>query len=259
MFRRIVYNDEFSSRLSVNSVLRLLAAAIKVLSDDSSANSAVISKLVRKILILRKHNGTGENCPSPSPTIDANPDLLDGCHLALASQSSQPERNKSPEYVERSPLDDPDSNFLNDSVYNYNIIELPNNEVLSDYKTDEINDNFNPTCLLGVQAPLVGGSSQLAEAIGEMKEVFLAGLVIHIVPQRTNILPIWKFLVVNEKESIYKAYVAKRGDFKDIILSPYMFLDHLPWRTSGQSNSNVTSTVGRAANGSFTVGEDTCP
>lgn len=257
----IVYNDEFSSRLSVNSVLRLFAAAIKVLSDDSSANSAVISKLARKILSLRKHKGTGENCPSPSPTIEANPDLLDGCrphqrqhmkhvtqvqpfpcshavsfvgnsvsHLTLASKSSQPEHIKSPKYIERSPLDVRDSNFVNDSVYNCNIIELPNDEVLSDYKADEVNDNFSPTCLLGVQAPLVGDSSQLAEAIGELKEVFLAGLVIHIVLQRTNISPIWKFFVVNEKKGSYKAYVAKRGDFKDIILSPYMFLDHLPWR-----------------------------
>ncbi|KAJ3675425.1 hypothetical protein LUZ60_004467 [Juncus effusus] len=45
----IVFNDEFSSRLSVNSILRLRSAAINSLSDSSSADSAMIRTLARKI------------------------------------------------------------------------------------------------------------------------------------------------------------------------------------------------------------------
>ncbi|XP_020111951.1 sn1-specific diacylglycerol lipase beta isoform X6 [Ananas comosus] len=46
----IVYNDEYSARLSVSSILRLRSAAITALSDDSSADSAMIRKLARRIL-----------------------------------------------------------------------------------------------------------------------------------------------------------------------------------------------------------------
>ncbi|XP_020595922.1 uncharacterized protein LOC110035927 [Phalaenopsis equestris] len=75
----IVYNDEFSSRLSVNSILRLRSAAIQALSDDASANSAVITKLARKILNVRKRhiNGEIQNQSTASPNIETKPDRVE--------------------------------------------------------------------------------------------------------------------------------------------------------------------------------------
>ncbi|THU53369.1 hypothetical protein C4D60_Mb10t13680 [Musa balbisiana] len=56
----IVYNDEFSARLSVNSILRLRSAAINALSDDSFADSAIIQKFARRILHVNKYLEDGQ-------------------------------------------------------------------------------------------------------------------------------------------------------------------------------------------------------
>lgn len=66
----------------------------------------------------------------------------------------------------------------------------------------------------------------------DLPDMFLPGLVIHIVPERNNNfnLPLWKRWSTLENDCSYKAYIANRESFKDIIVSPSMFLDHLPWR-----------------------------
>lgn len=66
----------------------------------------------------------------------------------------------------------------------------------------------------------------------DVPEVFLPGLVIHIQPQKNSFqMPLSKWWRTTHKESSkYKAFIADRESFKDIIVSPSMFLDHLPWR-----------------------------
>lgn len=62
-------------------------------------------------------------------------------------------------------------------------------------------------------------------------EMYLPGLVIHIVPQpRSFDMLQCRGGAVQEKTQCHKAYIANRESFKDIIVSPSMFLDHLPWR-----------------------------
>lgn len=61
----IIYNDEFSSRLSVTSILRLRAAALAALAADSSTDSAMISKLARRLLHANKYLW-GTNCKEDS-------------------------------------------------------------------------------------------------------------------------------------------------------------------------------------------------
>ena len=68
-----MYNDEFSARLSVNSILRLRAAAIAALSGDSVADSAIISKLTRRIIQLRECQESVENETSPTSSTRARP------------------------------------------------------------------------------------------------------------------------------------------------------------------------------------------
>ncbi|KAJ6390176.1 hypothetical protein OIU77_024400 [Salix suchowensis] len=62
-------------------------------------------------------------------------------------------------------------------------------------------------------------------------EMFLPGLVIHMVPQRRYIsTPLWKGWSVQESVQNYDAYLANIEIFKDIVVSPNMFFYHLPWR-----------------------------
>lgn len=76
---------------------------------------------------------------------------------------------------------------------------------------------------------------------GDPHDIFLPGLIIHIVPQQRSFhLPLWKGCRIQEKAPSYKAYISDRERFKDIIVSPSMFLDHLPWR---YLNSLVLSIV----------------
>lgn len=62
-------------------------------------------------------------------------------------------------------------------------------------------------------------------------EMYLPGLIIHMVPQpRSFHSSLWEGLGVQERQKSYKAYIANKDSFKDIVVSPSMFLDHLPWR-----------------------------
>lgn len=81
--------------------------------------------------------------------------------------------------------------------------------------------------------------SQFMEAVprsengsaGDRPEMFLPGLVIHIVRQQKSIrMPLCNGLRFQKSSQSCEAYIANRESFKDIIVSPSMFLDHLPWR-----------------------------
>ncbi|XP_020700108.1 uncharacterized protein LOC110112280 [Dendrobium catenatum] len=274
----IVYNDEFSSRLSVNSILRLRAAAIQALSADASANSAVITKLAQKILNVRKHLVNGENHSSSSPSSDVNPQTVENgnhlhrrpakysiqggfflCGLAVSCMTNTPihqhgsnvitgtpleplvssretsisdsevTQPKQEQPVECSTFDDLNSGVLNEADYDYNI------GMRRDSVPDELQikpfygENINSTSL-GVQESLSADYHSQPTEIIELKEMFLPGLIIHIIPEHTNRAPIWTICMPKGVEGAHKAYVANRENFKDIVVSPYMFLDHLPWR-----------------------------
>lgn len=61
--------------------------------------------------------------------------------------------------------------------------------------------------------------------------MFLPGLVIHLVPEKRSFhMTLWKGWRVQERANSYQAFMVNREKFKDIIVSPSMFLDHLPWR-----------------------------
>lgn len=58
-FCSIVFNNEFSSRLSVGSIMRLRAAAMKALSQDSKDKSTPIFQLARRFLYLSSYERDG--------------------------------------------------------------------------------------------------------------------------------------------------------------------------------------------------------
>jgi hypothetical protein len=65
---------------------------------------------------------------------------------------------------------------------------------------------------------------------GQSPEVYIPGLIVHIVPVKDGTSPWRKTLLTRHKNKCYKAFIANRQDFMDLAVTPRMFLDHLPWR-----------------------------
>ena len=275
-----MYNDEFSARLSVNSILRLRAAAIAALSDDSSADSAIISKLTRRTVQLRKCQECVENQNSPTSATQAGPRVgEDGNHVhkrtmkyaitggvflcgqavscmvntsvhCATSQvmdgnnTSEPggHSEKGPHFVHpdqelhhgKAAFDGAGTTFTNENHNGYNN---------SDFLKDGLHESSGskPTLIESSNdmSPFKGQTSSafvndaptpIEVSIAEAPEVFLAGFIIHIVPEERNNSTCWTSWVGDGRGQGYKAFLAHRECFKDIVISPFMFLDHLPWR-----------------------------
>lgn len=81
------------------------------------------------------------------------------------------------------------------------------------------------SCLMETVSRTENGSA------GTPTEVFLPGLTIHIVLQQQNLnIPLWASWRTEKRRHSYKAFIANRENFTDIVVSPSMFLDHMPWR-----------------------------
>ncbi|CAD6228680.1 unnamed protein product [Miscanthus lutarioriparius] len=70
----------------------------------------------------------------------------------------------------------------------------------------------------------------ISSSEGQSPEVYLPGLVVHVVPVKKGASPLQKTIVTRQKNKSYKAFIACRKDFMDLVVTPCMFLDHLPWR-----------------------------
>ncbi|KAF2546236.1 hypothetical protein F2Q70_00019485 [Brassica cretica] len=187
----IVLDNEFSSRLSYGSIRRLQVAAIKVLSQDPKADTALIFRLARRFLSASKRHRqhdveeqtTGEAIPSIVIEEDQTYPIL---------EEAEPEMRLH------------DEEFIN-----------PFHET-----TDSPVSQFMETV-----------QTRGEDVDDEAPELFLPGLVIHIVHEGNNMsVPIWRGWPICDVPDGYKAYVANRESFKEIMVSPSMFLDHLPWR-----------------------------
>ena len=183
----IVLDNEFSSRLSYGSIRRLQVAAIKVLSQDPKADTALIFRLARRFLSASKRHR--QNDGQEQTTGEAIPSIV----IVDDSQES---------------LQKQEEEFIN-----------PFHEV--EASTDSPVSQFMETVPTRVDD----------DGDEEAPEMFLPGLVIHIVHEGNNMsVPIWRGWPICDVPDGYKAYVANRESFKEIMVSPSMFLDHLPWR-----------------------------
>ncbi|KAK1271220.1 hypothetical protein QJS04_geneDACA014136 [Acorus gramineus] len=295
----IIYNDEFSARLSISSVLRLRAAAIKALSDESSTDSALISKLARRILQVNRHQvssvadhtnptppfqpGVGSiedgghmyrrrhfnytvkggaflcahavSCMLNMPAHRSCSHLVDEGHEIQIKDLSDESRSSSaftvggclqtghiPLFREGTSLIDD----LNPEITRVGFDEYtPQSGTMSSFSESEAlkhsHDAVNPSIRSYFES-----SSNVTDLVHQVidddalssnkvfvedpPEMYLPGLIIHIVPEQRSILPIWKSWIAHDRKGEYRAFLANRESFKDIIVSPYMFLDHLPWR-----------------------------
>lgn len=239
-FYSIVYNDEFSSRLSVNSILRLRAAAIAALSDDSPTDSAIINSFARRILNMRRCQENGDNGKSPASSSQTNPDIAeDGnyihkrrnlkhtinggaflCGHAVSCMVNTPDHCPSELgcHYEKGPYSS------NPDLANGLCEGTGGKQVLVDSPDDFLSFKGQTSALVDV-AP-----TPIEVSVAEAPEVFLAGLIIHIVPEEKSASSHWKSWIVDDAVGAYRAFLADRQSFKDIVVSPFMFLDHLPWR-----------------------------
>ncbi|KAJ4843652.1 hypothetical protein Tsubulata_010148 [Turnera subulata] len=271
----IVHDNEFSARLSVGSVLRLRAAAIMALSEDSKTDTALVLRLARRFLYVSKYQrGTlveyPTNVNSATTTVqEQNQDMYKGNHKMdqinpLSDESKtmlagnfedktfeNPFYNSAAAASNSSDIENP---FCNSAVApNSSDTENPFYDSAASPSSSNRHEPFytstavlntsdveNPLCSSGEAiTPLDDPVSEFLETVpksgsglaGENVEMFLPGLVIHVVPeQRDTSLSMWKSWRFQASGESYRAYLANREMFKDIVVSPNMFLDHLPWR-----------------------------
>ncbi|XP_062109907.1 uncharacterized protein LOC133821780 isoform X2 [Humulus lupulus] len=214
----IVLNNEFSSRLSVGSVLRLRAAALTALSQDSTTDTTMIFRLARRFLYVSNYERNSSEVVEPtsngySGTIRSenqndhaygNQDMFDsrGCEKRDRNFSLFSETDNKDFVIESEP-----SEFTDPFVREINGVDDPVSEFMETVRTSENASAGNPP------------------------EMYLPGRIIHVVPQTSSFhMSLWKGPGIQEREKSYKAYLANRESFKDIVVSPSMFLDHLPWR-----------------------------
>ncbi|KAJ6680409.1 LIPASE CLASS 3 FAMILY PROTEIN [Salix purpurea] len=208
----VVHNNEFSARLSVGSVLRLRAAAIVALAHDSKTDTALIFRLARQFLFVSKNQRERIEVADPSElhSVAETVDELD--HIVYVGSNNEDQSyslwKESDET--NSGCDTIDDNCENPFYDNTSVINSLDDPISQFLETVPRSEN---------------GSA------GDRAEMFLPGLVIHMVPQqRHTSMPLWKGWRFQESVRNYKAYIANRDVFKDIVVSPNMFLDHLPWR-----------------------------
>ncbi|XP_042456804.1 uncharacterized protein LOC122041243 isoform X3 [Zingiber officinale] len=212
----IVYNDEFSAQLSVNSILRLRASAISALSDDSLAESAMIQKLARRILHANKYDVNEQSydlCASPLrqncvATFERN-------HISKRWQSKTSTTAIEPMNQELC-LDETASG---DDASELAILVDQDDVRLNSYEI--VKDQM---------AQCFEERTSSVQASTAPPEMYLPGCVVHITYEPKRVLPFWRSWTVHERDHTFRAFVANRESFRDIRVTSRMFIDHLPWR-----------------------------
>ncbi|KAK3204552.1 hypothetical protein Dsin_018598 [Dipteronia sinensis] len=228
----IVYHNEFSARLSVGSILRLRASALMALSNDTKTETALIFRLARQFLYMSRGEISKVGVKDPAENhsgISMTEDLKE--HICGGSRETERDssfRNEADSTENAAETDDDDySNPFHEIVADLNSIGDPVSDFMDTVSRSENRSAGNPT------------------------EVFLPGLIIHIVPQRKHLnMPLWKTWRIQRTAQVHNAYIANRESFTDIVVSPSMFLDHLPWRCY-----NAIQKVLEARNGKHVLDE----
>lgn len=219
----IVYRYEFSARLSVNSIMRLRAAAISALSQDSSADSALIYKLTQQLFNISKWDKPKED----ALTEDEDYHTYKRKYSKHVTTAGACEQDLAFSSIVNAETNENFNVAIQGKAFDeFTCHDIPSSFSLPLFKMEDV---VHP-CEDPVSYSVDGVSSSKETSNGDPPEVYIPGLVIHILPQKGSSLPLWKNWRVNDCEQSYKAYIVNRENFRDIVVSPYMFLDHLPWR-----------------------------
>ncbi|ONM35523.1 Sn1-specific diacylglycerol lipase alpha [Zea mays] len=260
----IVHNDEFSARLSMNSVIRLRSSAVKALSKGTSPNSAKVGKLVGGIMSAQTDDK----------------DALDHCASADALQTVSEAELSNDQAHGRNPvhtikgglflfgqaisclINTPKHRVNSTAAINYELGRSRITTVSDGRKSvvascgfmdvshrgegnPHINSHFLEDGLFecggghisphsndgpGLTSASDGCIITISSSEGQSPEVYLPGLVVHVVPVKKGASPLQNTIVTRQKNKSYKALIARRRDFMDLVVTHHMFLDHLPWR-----------------------------
>ncbi|KAL2900756.1 Sn1-specific diacylglycerol lipase alpha [Bienertia sinuspersici] len=236
----IVHDTEFSSFLSVNSILRLRAAALTTISHGSTTDTAMISKLAQLFLNVSKN----QKALNPLSDTVISGDATQSCannNVNGTWSKSFPEgnilypyklltpfppasldlnvRNALPPAACEGNMDHRNYGFLHDEPHVREVRKTMAVDLLEDF-TDFIVPDEN---LVGdpVTRFLEAVPSSVSRSPGDPPEVFLPGVVIHLIRKQRGIsLPLLKGWGAQEMESPYKAIIADRENFKEILISP---------------------------------------
>ncbi|KAK8549274.1 hypothetical protein V6N13_008951 [Hibiscus sabdariffa] len=196
----IIHDNEFSTRLSVGSILRLRAAAITALSENTQTDTTLILRLARQFLYASKTNRL---------KIEAEPSK---CSSETSTVSSDEGQEAAALY------------HATDSRQNH--ADVVNTDMVNPFSADLNQSDDDP-----ITQFMKTASSSKNSSASDHTEMFLPGLLIHIVPQPPHLnIPLWKSWGVHDDNRKYKAVIVNREDLKDIVVAPNMFFDHLPWR-----------------------------
>ncbi|EFJ11348.1 hypothetical protein SELMODRAFT_126236, partial [Selaginella moellendorffii] len=194
----VVYNDEFASRMSVASLMRLRAASLRALAADSdTSESAVIARVARRLFGSWRRGkasnagATGKTSNGGATNEDSNPSPGGATHV------------------------------------NGNGGKLEATKVVSGEVTVEENGSD------GMVASLDAGSRDKNSKTRDARDIWpvelvMPGLVIHLV-RVPDEAPGSSWFARRRKKQ-HQAILRDRDDFRDLVVSPSMFLDHMPWR-----------------------------
>ncbi|MED6130889.1 hypothetical protein PIB30_004749 [Stylosanthes scabra] len=236
----IIYGVEFSSRLSIGSVMRLRAAAITSLSQDPKADSAMIFRLAHRFLNVSNYQrNKSETEDQPDYYSESNVQQ-DPNHQIRKRQCETDKKGSNKQEIQEhavtaerchyaNPFDCEEGNerghyaVWDSTKGKDHIVEIDNAEITNPFATDARSVD-DPVAQFIDTVP-----SSKSHSDTDPPEMYLPGLVIHIIPvqNKPQTSKTWR---IGSSGKSYKAYVANRENFKDIIVSPSMFLDHLPWR-----------------------------
>lgn len=259
----IVNNDEFSARLSMNSVIRLRGAAIRALSKDTSPNSAKVSKLVGGITSIKRcDENVVDHCASTGALQTVSEaklsnDQIHGKNLmhtirggvflfgqAISCLINTPKHRISSTAAINCELGRSRTTVIGNGgkcmVASRSVLDVSHSgEPSNAYRDGNFPDDDLNECGRGYRSPRSNNGTELSSApndhmcaisLSDGQEVYLPGLIIYIVPVKNGTSSLQKTLVTRHKNKSYKAFIANRQDFMDLVVTPRMFLDHLPWR-----------------------------
>ncbi|KAJ1286666.1 hypothetical protein BS78_03G369500 [Paspalum vaginatum] len=263
----IVHNDEFSARLSMNSVIRLHGSAVRALSKGTNPNSAKVDKLVGGITSARRPRTDNKNAIDHCASIGALQTVGE------AKLSNDQTHGRNPLHTIRGGLflfgqaiscliNTPKHRISSTAAINYELgrsrlttvsdgrqhtvashcfLDVShggegNTHRDSQFREDDsyefgggyrsLHSNNDPELLSAANDNI----STVSSSEGQSPEVYLPGLVVHVVPVKKGTSPSQKTIVTRHRNKSYKAFIANRKDFTDLVVTPRMFLDHLPWR-----------------------------
>ncbi|KAF3623175.1 putative V-type proton ATPase subunit e-like [Capsicum annuum] len=183
----IVNNDEFSARLSVASIMRLQAAALKALSEDGTIDITTILKLAHhftSLSVCQKSMSEGESSVNSFTAMSSCTNQIN--HSQLENGLTKRE---------------PGSSVLHDIVSSDDKIGSPESSnhfsSLCDCSTSDSSPFDDPLNEFLEAVPSSENKSSLS-----IPELYLPGLVIHIVPQNGGLhKPLWRLWRTWERRS----------------------------------------------------------